>query len=61
MTLDDISEEIGISRRTLCYIIRRWKQAGILEKAHRGYHIRDLATLEDMARNIRQFYQSVGP
>lgn len=61
MTLDDISEEIGISRRTLCYIIRRWKQAGILEKAPRGYHIRDLATLEDMARNIRQFYQSVGP
>ena len=61
MTLDDISEEIGISRRTLCYIIRRWKEAGILEKAPRGYHIRDLATLEDMAHNIRQFYQSVGP
>lgn len=61
MTLEDISEEIGLSRRTLCYIIRRWKDAGILEKAPRGYLIKDVAALEDMAQNIRQFYDSVGP
>ena len=59
-TLETMSEEMGMSRRSLCYILRRWRQAGLLEPKGRGYRIRDRQALERMTEGIRHFYDSVG-
>lgn len=59
-TLETMSEEIGMSRRSLCYILKRWRQAGLIEQGTRGYPIRNLAALERMTEGIRLFYDSVG-
>ena len=54
-TLETMSEEMGMSRRSLCYILRRWRQAGLLEPKGRGYRIRDRQALERMTEGIRHF------
>lgn len=58
-TLESMSEEIGMSRRSLCYILKRWRQAGLIESHAQGYPIRNLKALEQMTESIRLFYDSV--
>lgn len=58
-TLEGMSEEIGMSRRSLCYILKRWRQAGLIESHGQGYPIRDLEAMERMTESIRLFYDSV--
>lgn len=55
-TLDVISEEIGISRRSLCYILRRWQSRGIIQRQDKGYRLLDRPALESLSRQIQQFY-----
>lgn len=55
-TLEQMSEEIGISRRSLCYILKRWQEQGIIIRKNRCYSIADLEALHQIAREIRSFY-----
>ena len=55
-TLDQISEEIGISRRSLCYTLNHWRQQGIIEKKHNTYCIADFDALRQLASQISLFY-----
>lgn len=31
-TLDEICEEIGISRRRLCYVLKKWQKRGYIKR-----------------------------
>lgn len=59
LTLETISEEIGLSRRSLCYIIRRWKQQGVISRETGSYKITDMDALHNISQNIEDFYNSV--
>lgn len=61
LTLDTISEEIGMSRRSLCYILKRWRNAGVVEKARHGYRIRNQNFLLELSDDIRHFYHAPLP
>ena len=55
-TLEQMSEEIGISRRSLCYTLNDWRQQGIVEKKHNTYCIADFDALRQLASQISLFY-----
>ncbi len=55
-TLDQISEEIGISRRSLCYTLNHWRKQGIIEKKRNKYEIVDVDALRQLASQIQLFY-----
>lgn len=57
-TLEQISEEIGISRRSLCYIFKRWQEAGILCRRNGGYSVTGPDALHLLTQEIRSFYQN---
>lgn len=59
-SLEQMSEEIGISRRSLCYIFRRWQERGILCRRSGGYAVTDPRGLGQLTREIRAFYRSGG-
>ena len=54
-TLDQISEEIGISRRSLCDTLNCWRKQGIIEKKRNKYNIVDLDALRQLAGQISLF------
>ena len=55
-TLDEICEEIGISRRSLCYVLKKWRKEGILKGKEKRDRIADHEQLMKIAEHIRQFY-----
>ena len=55
-TLDEICEEIGISRRSLCYVLKKWRKEGILKGKEKRDRIADHEQLMQIAEHIRQFY-----
>lgn len=55
-TLDQMGEEIGISRRSLCYTLNHWRKQGILEKKQNKYCIADVDALRQVASQILLFY-----
>lgn len=56
-TLEQMSEEIGISRRSLCYVVKRWQEQGVVLRQDGGYTIAAPEALERLARDIRAFYE----
>lgn len=55
-TLDTISEEVGISRRSLYYILKKWQKEGILTKKGPCYLLADKDALLSLTEHIRLFY-----
>lgn len=55
-TLESLSEAIGISRRSLCYILKRWQSQGILEKQGGCYQVKNFQALDELTKQIRFFY-----
>lgn len=58
-TLDSMSEEIGISRRSLCYILKRWQARGILSSRNGRYQVADPPALFKLTEQIRLFYNQL--
>lgn len=55
-TLDTISEEVGISRRSLYSILKKWQKDGILVRKGSGYLPIDKEALLSLTEQIRLFY-----
>lgn len=55
-TLEQMSEEIGISRRSLCYIFKRWQEQEIIFRTNKGYSLSNLDALYKLTQEIRFFY-----
>ena len=55
-TLDTISEEVGISRRSLYYILKKWQKEGILIRKGSRYLPADKEALLALTEHIRMFY-----
>lgn len=58
-TLESMSEAIGISRRSLCYILKRWQTKGILSKQDGCYRVSNSRALDEITEQIRLFYEHV--
>ena len=54
-SLDSLSEEMGISRRSLCYLFRDWKKEQIIDRCTGGYQIKDQKRLEEIAKNVSEY------
>lgn len=54
-SLDSLSEEMGISRRSLCYLFRDWKKEKIIDRCTGGYEIKDQTRLEEIAKNVSEY------
>lgn len=57
-SLDSLSEEMGISRRSLCYLFRDWKKENIIARCNAGYQIMDMERLEELSKNVRVYFVS---
>lgn len=57
-TLDEMCEEIGISRRSLCYVLKKWRKEGVLKGNKKENRMADPALLMKISEQIRAFYDT---
>lgn len=57
-SMDSLSEEMGISRRSLCYLFAEWKKEGILTRCTGGYRITGPGRLKNLAKHVLEYYKA---